>query len=355
MNYQDFKLLTPDNGAIKNLRDLLIMTNFMDEKLEDFFTLRQSVAKGDKLGWTGEMSDIGWAGAGCKPTFKKATINAAEKTWDIGSWQIPLEWCYTELEGTIAEYCLKTGTEIGDLTSTEYMDYIVYPALDKAIQKMFWRFVWFGDKDAKLASASGNITAGVDVELFKTCNGFWKQLFAIGTANPKQKTAIAANSEATTLLQRSELKKPDVAIGIFESMFDDADPRIASMDGAAVFCTKSLADALSRDLKRKHNQILEWTQVFGGLDVTEYDGHKIYRVSIWDRFIETYQNNGTTLNLPHRAVFCSPSQLLVGTPANDIVSNLEVWFNKDERTNKVYATGKLGCLIGEDNLFQMAY
>ncbi|MCP3894833.1 MAG: hypothetical protein GY706_09425 [Bacteroides sp.] len=355
MNYQDFKQLTPDNGAIKNLKDLLVMTNFMDEKLEDFFTLRQSVQNGDKLGWTGEMSDIGWAGAGCDPTYKKATISAAEKTWEIGKWQIPLKWCYDELEGTIAEYCLKTGTEIADLSSTEYMDNIVYPALDEAIRKMFWRFVWFGDKDAKLASASGSITAGVDVELFKTCNGFFKQLFAIGAANASQKTTVAANSEATTALQKSKIREAGVAIGIFQNMFGNADPRIASMDGAGVFCTKSLADALTRDLAREYKLILTWEQVFKGLDVTEYDGHKIYRVSIWDRFIEKYQNNGATLNLPHRAVFGSPSQLLVGTPANDIVSNLDIWFEKKDRVNYVYASGKLGCLIGEDNLFQLAY
>ena len=38
---------------------------------------------------------------------------------------------------------------------------------------------------------------------------------------------------------------------------------------------------------------------FKGLDVTEYNGVPIYRVSIWDRFIQKYQNNGTKLNLPH--------------------------------------------------------
>lgn len=354
MTWEQIKNLTPDNGAIKSLKDLLIMTNFVDEELERFFTFRQNVSQGDKLGWTGEMSDIGWAGSGCNPTYKTATIAAAQKTWDIGDWSIPLQWCYEELQGTIAEYCLKTGTEIGDLTSTEYMDDIVYPALDLAIKRMMWRFIWFGDKNAANIG-TGQITDGVDVELFKPCDGFFKQLFAIGASNAQQHVAIAANNEANYALQRSKIRESGVAIGIFDSLFDNADPRIASMDGAGVFCTKSLADALAKDLKKEYKLILEWEQVFSGLDVTEYDGHMIYRVSIWDRFIQKYQNNGVKLNLPHRAVFGSPKQLFVGSPAKQVISDLDIWFEQKDRVNYLYSTGKLGCLLGEDNLFQMAY
>ena len=347
--------LTPDNGAIKSLRDLLIMTNFLDEELERFFTLRQNVHNGDKLGWVGEMDDIGWDGSGCNPNYKNTKVNFAEKEWAIGDWQIPLKWCYTDLINTIAEYCLKTGTEIGDLTSTEYMDDIVMPALDLAVKHMMWRFIWFGDKEAQNVTSSGQITDGVDVNLFKTTNGFWKQLFAIGTANAGQKTAIAANEQTTTALQFSKLREAGVAIGIFDNLLENADSRIASLYGAGIFCTKSLADALVRDLKTEYKLILEWEQIFKGLDVTEYNGVPIYRVSIWDRFIQKYQNNGTKLNLPHRAVFGSPKQLFVGTPANQLISDLDIWFDRKDRVNYLYSTGKLGCLIGEDYLFQIAY
>ena len=347
--------LTPDNGAIKSLKDLLIMTNFLDEELERFFILRQNVHNGDKLGWVGEMDDIGWDGSGCNPNYKNTKVNFAEKEWAIGDWQIPLKWCYTDLINTIAEYCLKTGTEIGDLTSTEYMDDIVMPALDLAVKHMMWRFIWFGDKEAQNVTSSGQITDGVDVNLFKTTNGFWKQLFAIGTANAGQKTAIAANEQTTTALQFSKLRETGVAIGIFDNLLENADSRIASLDGAGIFCTKSLADALVRDLKTEYKLILEWEQIFKGLDVTEYNGVPIYKVSIWDRFIQKYQNNGTKLNLPHRAVFGSPKQLFVGTPANQLISDLDIWFDRKDRVNYLYSTGKLGCLIGEDYLFQIAY
>ncbi|UVX35842.1 MAG: major capsid protein, P2 family protein [Bacteriophage sp.] len=351
---ESVKNLTKDNGAVKSLRDLLVLTNFVDESLEQFFTFVQNVQNGQKLGWTGEMEDVGWTGASCNPTYKDVTIQAAEKTWDIGQWSVPLKWCYEDFMNTIAEYALKTGTNIGDLTSTDIMDVIIYPALELSIKRMFWRFIWFGDKEAQNAS-TGQITEGVDVELFKPCNGFWKQLFAIGAANANQRVNIAANAEASTAAQLSGIKTANAAIGIFDSLLENADPRIAAMDGAAIYCTKSLGDALTKDLKREYKEILTWEQIFKGLDVTEYNGVMVYRVSIWDRFIQKYQNNGTKLNLPHRAIYGSPKQLFVGSPANQIISDLEIWFNQDERVTKAYSAGRLGCLVGEDNLFQIAY
>lgn len=352
---ESVKNLTKDNGAVKDLRELLILTLFMDEKFEQFFTFRQNVQNGQKLGWTGEMSDIGWAGSKCDPTYKTPTIQAAEKTWDIGDWSAPLKWCYTEFYNSIAEYALKTGTAIGDLTSTDLMDVIIMPALERALQRMVWRFVWFGDKEAQSADSSGQITTGTDVELFKPCDGLFKQLFAVATKNGKQKTTIAANSEASYTLQMSKIKEAGVAIGIFDSILESADPRIASLDGAGVFATKSLVDALERDLKREYKLILDWEDIYDGIKVTEYNGVPVYKLSIWDRMIQTYQNNGTKLNLPHRAVFGSPKQMFVGSPAGQILPDLEVWFNQDERATKAYMSGRLGCLIGEDNLFQIAY
>lgn len=343
--------LTKDNLAVKDLRDLMVLTNFTDESMEQFFTFKQNIQQGQKLGWVGEMSEIGWEGAPCNPEYRTPTISAAEKTWDLGEWSVPLKWCYEEFLGTMAEYALKTGTDIHDLTGTDIMNVLILPAFEEAYRRMFWRFIWFGDKNA----TADNITAGMDVELFKPTDGLFKQLFAIGAANAAQRVTIEANSEASTAAQMAAIKQSGVAIGIFDSILENADSRIASLDGAGLFVTKSLADALVKDLKREYKEILTWEQVFKGVNVTEYNGVKIYAISIWDRMIQRYQNNGVSLNLPHRAVFGTAKQMFVGSPANNVISEMDIWFNKDERVVKSYSAGRLGTLIGEDNLFQLAY
>ena len=199
----DFDKLTPDNQAVKDLKDLIQLTVFQNEDMERFMTFMPNVTNGKKAGFIGEMEDVGVAGSGCDPEYKKVAIAAAQKEWEIGDWQIPLEMCYTDLENTIAKYCLKTGTNIGDLTSTEYMDGIVLPKLSEAMMKMMWRFTWFGDKSAASVTGGGQITDGVNIELFKTCDGFFKRLFAICTNNTGQHTEIAANAEESYALQKS--------------------------------------------------------------------------------------------------------------------------------------------------------
>ena len=59
----------------------------------------------------------------------------SQKRWELGDWNIPIKICYEALKGSIAEYTLKTGTEIGDLTSTEFMTYIIRPALEKQMMR----------------------------------------------------------------------------------------------------------------------------------------------------------------------------------------------------------------------------
>ncbi len=351
----DLTNLTPSNQAVQDLKELLNLTVFQNEELERFMTFIPKVTSGKKLGFIGDMEDVGKAGAGCDPQYQKVKIAAAQKEWALGEWEVPIEMCYSDLENTIAQYCMKTGTDRADLTSTEYMSDIMLPKLKDAMMKMLWRFAWFGDKDATSITGGGQITDGLNVELFKTCNGFFKQLFAICATNSKQHTTIDANSQASYALQRSKLKELGAATAIFDSMLEGADSRIFQKEDHGIFATKSLCDALSRDIKEKYKVIMPWEVVFDGLEVGEYDGVKVIKVSIWDRFIQAYQNNGAKLNMPHRAALCSPKNLFFGSEGESPMSELDIWFERKPRKNYIYSAGKLGALVGEDDLVQVAY
>lgn len=356
--------LTKDNGAIRDLRDLLKMEVFQMPAFDKFFTTVANAMQGEKIGWTGQMENLGWAASKtCNPQYKNLAQDFAEKTWDLGRWAVPGKWCADDFENTIAEYALKQGTDIADITGTDIMDVIIYPALQEALLKMYHRIVWFGDKSATNASADGNITNGVDTTLITPTDGLWKRIFAVAAGNASQRTTIAANSETTTAAQKSKLYDEGVAIGILENILMNADSRIAGLPNAAVYCTDSLAKALSRDMMKVYKTALTWEKVESGVEgvvlngvrTTEFEGVTLYSTDMWDRFILEFENNGTKLNLPHRAYYGSPTQLLVGTPANQVMSDLNIWYNEDERVVKCYAEGKIGTMVGQDNLFQIAY
>ena len=55
----DFSKLTPDNQAVKDLKDLIELTVFQNEDMERFMTFMPKVTNGKKVGFIGEMEDVG--------------------------------------------------------------------------------------------------------------------------------------------------------------------------------------------------------------------------------------------------------------------------------------------------------
>ena len=342
--------LQPENLA--SIKDAVQETFFNDEDFSLFVNIMK-VKNDDPIALIGEMDMVGKKGGGCDPTYEEKGIANSQKRWELGQWEIPIKICYEALKGSIAEYSLKTGTEIGDLTSTDFMT-IYTDALQRAIQQMIWRFGWFGDKAAALSgSGGGKLTAGSDVNMFNVCDGLFKRIFT-ATAS-KNHTTIAANSKTTAAEQISELRKKGAATTVVDTILMDVDTRIIDDSDAVLMMTRSLADALTYDIKQTYHDIMPWEKVFDGFDVATYNGVKIARVGIWDRMINAYEKGATTVNLPHRAVFCNPKHLMVGTDADALISDLDIFFSKKERRNYIYATGKIGTALLEENMIHAAY
>lgn len=344
--------LEPENLA--SIKDAVQETFYNDEDFSSFVNI-QKVKEKDPIALLGEMEMVGKKGGGCDPTYEEKGIANSQKRWELGQWEIPLKICYEALKGTIAEYSLKTGTAIGDLTSTDFMT-IYADALQRAMQQMIWRFGWLGDKKAALASeeggGGGKLTAGLDISNFNVCDGLFKRIF---TATATKHTAITANSEATAALQISALRKSGAATTLVDTILMDADTRIVDDSDAVLLMTRSLADALTYDLKKTYHDIMPWEKLFDGFEVATYNGVKIARVGIWDRMIKAYEMGATTVNLPHRAVFCNPKHLMIGTDADNLISDLDIWFDQKERRNYLYATGKIGTALLEEDMIHVAY
>ena len=98
MNFEQY---TVDNGAIRDLNELIFTSVFNDPDLERVITPMTKVEDGKKLGYVDRMGDVGTAGSGCDPTYTKVEISGYEKTWELGDWEIPKSICYKELEDKV--------------------------------------------------------------------------------------------------------------------------------------------------------------------------------------------------------------------------------------------------------------
>ncbi len=352
INWNQF---TVDNGAITDLRELLFLTVYDDPDIDLTIKNETGVTNGKKLGYIDSMGDVGEARSGCDPQYSKVNVTGIQKERELGDWEIAKEICYDELENTIAEDSLNTGTDRAYLQDTPYWDQVLMPLLEKAMKEMFWRIVWFGDKDAKNIADGGILKAGINPKLFNMCDGLWKRLQAIIAANPNQHTEIAANAATTYLDQKNGILVPGTAIKIFDTLLADADSRIFDKPGSAIFCTNSMFKALRTDLVERYGKTtMPFENVATGITLSEYDGRTIIALDIWDRLIKKFEDTGTALNCPHRAIVCSPDNLFVGTNDKDKIASLSVHFNDKDRKNYIYAASKIGTLVGEDELVQVA-
>lgn len=350
----NFKQFTLNNEGVRDVNEVLFTTAFKQNSLWNTATMRTGVKDGKALDYVDNMGIVGQAGRGCDPEYTNVDILGYEKKWALGDWSIPKKICYDDLKKTIAEYAMRTGTRAEDIIGTDFYDNILMPLWNKAVTEMYWRMGWFADKAAKNVGDGGTITAGVNVKHFKMADGLFKQIFAIASANSAQHTAIAANREATEAAQKSAIKVQGAALAVIDNLMSDADSRIQE-NGGRLMITNSLYQALRKDYALRYHETMPFMQMAEGLQIPTYDGVPIVIVSEWDTAIKKYENDGTKLNLPHRAVFASPKNLFIGTEDTDVFAELNATFDDVTRANYFYAASNIGTLVGEDALVQVAY
>ncbi|MCL1933505.1 MAG: hypothetical protein FWF53_06830, partial [Candidatus Azobacteroides sp.] len=188
---------TVSNQGITDLRELLFLSILQFGSINETMDVMTGVIPGSRLGGIGEMEPVGLLANGCNPNWNASKIATIEKLWELGAYEVAEKICYRDLEDTLVQFTMRTGTDRADLTGTDYMDVIVEPLLSQAMEKMVWRLFWFGNKASDNVSNGGLITEGVNPDLFKICDGLFKRLFDITIANPLQRVTIAANAASS--------------------------------------------------------------------------------------------------------------------------------------------------------------
>lgn len=363
----DFSKITPDNGAIRELSELIFL-KFMQEPnaLDKFCVWNTGVFNGDKVVGLGRFGPLGRnITSQCGNDYETNIASTQEKVWAIGAWGIFEQICVDDVIPTLVKTALKSGTSISDLTGTDYLDNILMPLLGDAVERLLWRLAWFGDTQAANVVVTGGvvsggvITAGLNTNLFTPCDGLFKRLTAITIDNPEQRVAIVANSQTTKKLQKSKLREDGVAIGLMDDTIGAMSMVLRQQPNKAIIVTQSVADALAIDMKRNRGSELQWDAVINGITATKYDGHDVFAVPLWDEMIgDFFQVKGDALDYavnPHRIVATTLDNLLLGTSSSETLAALEAWYDQKTELNHIKAKDTIGTQIWQDNLVVYGY
>lgn len=359
----NFQNLTASNGALTSLKQLIFLSVLGVDKLGSLFNVLPKQKHGDKAGFVGEFGLMGKKSQGCNPTFGTSTINTGEQTWDIQEWEVAEKICYKNLEGTLAQTAMRTGTSIADLTGTEYIDDVVYPRLELAIVKMLMRFAFFGDKTAATKANGGILKDGTDKDYFNLIDGFFKRIYTLVTTNPERHTAIAANAAATFAAQKAAIRQAGAATDVMDDLISDAPAVLRQSAGQVIYITMAFKDALDRDIKKNNKgSELQWESLFAGIKKTQYNGIDVVVIPFLDEIIQSYEcgatdddGNQVASNKPYRAIYTIKDNLLIGLESESEIADIQIWFNQDEQVNKILAKDKIGTMIAQDDLIQAAY
>ena len=159
----------------------------------------------------------------------------------------------------------------------------------------------------------------------------------------------------TTTTYATQMVAPTNAIQIIDSLIYKANIKLRNADDKFIMCTRSLADAFENQLTvgTIYTQI-QWETAANGMQYFKRKGVDIYPIDLWDVFIQTYEDNGTKFNNPHRAVFTTKSNLHIGTPSGDLIETLDIWFNKDLQQTRMLAKDQIGAQIVDTTLLMYA-
>ena len=354
----NFEKLTPGQNQLNDLRELIFLADYGTKGIGELFNLLPGQVNGKRAGFIGSFGLVGKAGNGCDPAYANSILASSEQVWDIKPWEVAESLCFDDLEGTLLQCALRTKTAVGDLTGTEYMDEVVEPKLREAIRQMLNRLAWFGDTAAAAVSGGGVIADAANVPYFSVTDGFWKRIYMAVSADATRRTTVAANAQTTFAAQTSNIQAKGTATGIINSLIMDAPVELRQAADQRIYMTLAMADALNYDLQINNaGSALQWESLFDGVKKAYYQGIEVIVDPAMDKIIKSYEgvSGGKSWNKPFRAVYTTKSNMLVGVSGVDAIEELDIHFDKKDRTNYLYARDAMGTLIADPKLIQVAY
>lgn len=350
----NFSGLTPKNGALQELSELIFLELKEQDKLGELVTFMTGQEHGKKLGFVGKSGLLGKKATGCNPTYDKNLTSVSEKAWNLQEWAIAEQICYKELENTIAEHIAANGTDAADLTDSDYMDLVVRPILEQAIRDLVIRFVFFGDTEAE-----GTLKDGVDAANFNLIDGIWKQLFQGVAAGKTHRVAIDANTKTDVAAQYEAMKQPGAATGVLNDLIIHTPMKLRTVTDRVFIVTQAFADMLSLDIQNNNKgSDLQWEAVFAGIQKTKYQGVTVIAVPQFDEIIQEYLKNSTNAaayDKPFRVIYGAKGNFRAGTKSKETMADLRVSFDDVTLNNYIYAADTIGALVLAEEYASVAY
>lgn len=329
----------------------ILSESFNDADFSPLVGHDEIIAK-EQIPFLGQFGIAAKAAQGCGKTRTSEDLPSSEKFWDPEKIGIYKTFCGATYEKEITAYLKNKGLRSTDLTGSVLWDWFS-ERMGTLVKEEVLRTIWFGDKTAANYndSPAGVITNGVDNAYFTVIDGLWKQLFAIAAGNAARRYTITKNSGNSYANQA--LAAGD-SVTIFEGLWAKADMRLRNAPNKVLVVTQSIADNYRTFLTSK-GVTESFSKIENGTPVLRWNGITITEQPFHDRMIDSYQNNGTVWNIPHRAVLTTLGNLVYGTDSLTDFGSFKAFYDMYHDENIMDAEIKLDAKVLENHMIEVAY
>lgn len=325
---------------------------YNDSDLAEFHDIETGIDVSTQIAFAGRLGLLGKKTSGCTPN-EAGGFELTEKFWTPVMEDFRLSHCQADMPALLKLFrkSQRVNPDFFDAVGSEEFGVII-SAVESAMLENIHRKVWFNDTAAATITNGGVFKNGTDLGYFNSFDGLFKQIIAEVPTTAGNYVAVAKNAGASYAAQALD---EDAALAIFEKMVTSADERLVAAEDCFILASRSLADNYRATLRKKNLGSGFLEVVEEGRPRLFFDGIEIKVRYDWDRYIKTYQDNGTKWNLPHRAVFTTKSNIPVGTLSEEDLTKLDVFYDKTLKTNIMDAAYTLDAKHLESYMTVAAY
>ena len=309
--------------------------------------MKEQIVLAGKVGLMGKKNS-----GTCERQSSGAKVTLSQKYWEPIMIEDTITNCQAEVNSLFKAYFdqIMEYRDRFDITGSDEFIFLAKEVEDAAVD-LIYRSIWFGDTDIAASTAStAGLKDGDNAYAFNYFDGFWKQIFdgvLAGSITPVDITA----------LQASETVSAANAYATILNVYKKSSAKVRANKDAKFYVDGQMFLGLMEYMQTESvNFTLDITE--NGIQTLKFLGHEVVDMSFcWDENLQYFEadSTGHEAFLPHRVIFTVKENLAVGTENGEEFTNLESWYNQDERVNKIAFGFTLDAKILMNDLIVVAY
>lgn len=325
---------------IKMATDAIQEEERYTQDISTIFTIVNGIKAGQQVVFREGLDKVTKKHDRAKVTGDSNIIKQYQEVWSPTLMRIWHTEHFMDFQNSYEVWAENNGVKKYMLEGTVFGAYIL-SLLAPAARRDLMRIALLGDTTADTVRNAGYLTDQVDpnddadfVADYTQMDGLFKIVFDHVANSVIPRYTIAENAAAA---EEDQYNLGATAALDFLNWCDynpDINIRLRTNPNRVKYLTQSLYDNYAQYLQANDKLESSWMALQNGVSVLRHNGRPVVPLPILDEYIQSDQNNGTTVNLPHRGFMTVPGTIAIGFDANDTKEDVRVWTNDEtEYTN----------------------